>query len=45
MWWAGFYQPRLDGPLEAQQIFADDIIAGFTRDHTWGHPRDYTGPR
>lgn len=45
MWWSSFYQPRLDGPLEAQQIFSDDIVAGFTRDNTWGHPRDYTGPR
>jgi hypothetical protein len=45
MWWAGFYQPRLDGPLEAQQLFSEDIIGGFTRDHTWGKPRDYTGPR
>jgi len=43
-WWAGFYQPRLDGPLEAQQIFADDIVAGFTRDHTWGNPTEYVKP-
>lgn len=40
-WWASFYQPRLDGPLEAQQVFAEDIVAGFTRDHTWGNPTKY----
>lgn len=40
-WWSGFYQPRLDGPLEAQQIFSDDIIAGFTRDNIWGNPTEY----
>lgn len=40
-WWANFYQPRLDGPLEAQQIFSHDIVAGFTRDHVWGNPTEY----
>jgi len=40
-WWASFYQPRLDGPLEAQQIFSEDIIAGFTRDNVWGNPTEY----
>lgn len=43
-WWAGFYQPRLDGPLEAQQIFSQDIIAGFTREHVWGNPTEYVRP-
>jgi hypothetical protein len=43
-WWAGFYQSRLDGPLEAQQIFRDDILAGFTRDHIWGNPTEYQRP-
>jgi hypothetical protein len=40
-WWANFYQSRLDGPLEAQQIFSDDIVAGFTRDQIWGSPTEY----
>lgn len=43
-WWANFYKNRLDGPLEAQQIFSQDIIAGFTRDHVWGNPTEYQRP-